>query len=74
MSAVDLKFKILVIGDSDVGKSSFLIRFCDDVFDGRNNPTVGVDFRPKLIDFNHKKIRLNIWDTYVAPICKLIFL
>ena len=64
MNEVDLKFKILVIGDSGVGKSSFLIRFCDNVFDGRQSPTVGVDFRPKLVEFQQKKILLNIWDTY----------
>ena len=64
MSSVDLKFKVLVIGDSGVGKSSFLIRFCDNTFDGRQRATVGVDFRPKVINFKQKMIQLNIWDTY----------
>ena len=43
------KPKIVFIGDSDVGKSSILGRLVDDAYIDRNLPTIGVDFRQKLI-------------------------
>eukprot|EP01091_Cochliopodium_minus_P011560 TRINITY_DN3310_c0_g2_i2.p1 TRINITY_DN3310_c0_g2~~TRINITY_DN3310_c0_g2_i2.p1 ORF type:complete len:208 (+),score=55.62 TRINITY_DN3310_c0_g2_i2:159-782(+) len=59
----DYMLKLLLIGDSDVGKSSILLRFTDDDFSDDISCTIGVDFKTKLIDFHNKKINLTIWDT-----------
>ena len=59
----DEHFKILVIGDSDVGKTSLVFRFVDGSFRSQYVPTVGIDFRNKTIVWNDKQIQLRIWDT-----------
>jgi len=55
--------KILIIGESAVGKSSLLIRFTDDTFDPDIGPTIGVDFKVKTLDVDGNKTKLAIWDT-----------
>jgi Ras-related protein Rab-18 len=45
----DYLFKLLLIGDSGVGKSSMLIRFTDDTFDDQCQSTIGVDFKVKMV-------------------------
>lgn len=55
--------KILIIGESGVGKSSFLLRFTDDTFDTQQITTVGVDFRVKLINIDGISVKLTLWDT-----------
>eukprot|EP00397_Hematodinium_sp_SG-2012_P069296 GEMP01118017.1.p1 GENE.GEMP01118017.1~~GEMP01118017.1.p1 ORF type:complete len:175 (+),score=48.03 GEMP01118017.1:45-569(+) len=55
--------KLLLIGDSAVGKSSLLMRFCDDKFEQNFMITIGVDFKMKTVTREHKKLRLQIWDT-----------
>lgn len=56
-------YKILILGNSSVGKTSFLIRFCDDKFDSDTLTTVGVDYKKKFIKKNGQKIKLHICDT-----------
>lgn len=58
----DHLFKLLLIGDSGVGKSCLLLRFTTDTFDDLS-PTIGVDFKLKLLTLNGKRIKLTIWDT-----------
>ncbi|KAL8134213.1 hypothetical protein AgCh_009314 [Apium graveolens] len=58
----DYLFKVLLIGDSGVGKSSILLSFTNNTFD-HLNPTIGVDFKVKYIQRGGKKIKLAIWDT-----------
>ena len=55
--------KILVLGDSSVGKTSILLRFCEGKYDPESLTTVGVDYKKKYIRRNNKNIRLNIIDT-----------
>jgi Ras-related protein Rab-1A len=55
-------FKILIIGDSNVGKSSLLIRFSDKEYCENYITTIGLDFRTKKINIDNKIIRLEIWD------------
>jgi Ras-related protein Rab-18 len=55
--------KLLVIGDSGVGKSSLLMRFIEDSFDEDQGPTIGVDFKSTVIDVLGNKVKLTIWDT-----------
>jgi Ras-related protein Rab-18 len=55
--------KLLIIGESGVGKSSLLLRFTDDAFDPEQAATIGVDFKVKTITINGDKVKLAIWDT-----------
>ncbi|GMI67826.1 ARABIDOPSIS RAB GTPASE HOMOLOG C1, RAB GTPASE HOMOLOG 18-1, RAB GTPASE HOMOLOG B18 [Hibiscus trionum] len=55
-------FKLLMIGDSGVGKSSLLLSFTAGTFD-ELSPTIGVDFKVKYVTAGGKKLKLAIWDT-----------
>ena len=59
----DYLFKILVIGDSGVGKSSLLLRYSDDTFIQNHIPTIGVDFKIRTIVLEGKTIKVQMWDT-----------
>ena len=59
----DYLFKVLLIGNSGVGKSLLLLRFADDVFSENFMPTIGVDFKIRTIEVDGKTIKLQIWDT-----------
>ena len=56
-------YRILILGNSTVGKTSFLVRFCDGKFEEDAITTVGVDCKKKFIKRNNKNIKLNIIDT-----------
>ena len=59
----DCLFKILLVGNSSVGKSSLFLRFVDDVWNDVFVPTIGVDFKIKTLKINEKNVKLQIWDT-----------
>lgn len=74
----DHLFKLVLIGDSGVGKSCILLRFADDSFTESYITTIGVDFRFvvsyivlhefirfRTINVDGKNVKLQIWDTYV---------
>lgn len=63
MSNYDHLFKVLLIGDAGVGKSSMLLRFTDDSFDENLGSTIGVDFKVKVVTAGEKKVKLTLWDT-----------
>ncbi|KAI8988740.1 small GTP-binding protein [Pilobolus umbonatus] len=56
-------FKLLLIGDSGVGKSCLLLRFTDDTYTESYVSTIGVDFKIKTINLDGKSCKLQIWDT-----------
>ena len=55
--------KLLLIGDSGVGKSCLLLRFSDDQFTASFITTIGIDFKVKTVDLEGKRVKLQIWDT-----------
>jgi len=59
----DYLFKLLLIGNTAVGKSSLLLRFSDNVFNESFLPTIGVDFKIRTFDLSGKTIKLQMWDT-----------
>jgi len=63
----DHLIKLLLIGDSGVGKSCLLLRFSDDTFTTSFITTIGIDFKIRTIELDGKRIKLQIWDT--AYVC-----
>ena len=72
--AFDYLIKLILIGDSGVGKTCFLLRFADDNFTSSHistigkllpslNSFVGIDFKIKTINIDGKNVKLQIWDT-----------
>ena len=59
----DYLFKLLLIGDSGVGKSCLLMCFADDQWQESYISTIGVDFKIRTIELEGKTVKLQIWDT-----------
>ena len=57
----DYMFKILIIGNSSVGKTSFLVRYAEDSFTSAFVSTVGIDFKVKTVFRQDKRVKLQIW-------------
>src|SRR5579863_6727597 len=62
----DYMFKLLIIGNSSVGKTSFLFRYADDSFTSAFVSTVGIDFKVKTVYQQDKRIKLQIWVCTIA--------
>ncbi|XP_022647413.1 GTP-binding protein ypt2-like [Varroa jacobsoni] len=56
-------YKILVLGDSNVGKTCIVHRFCDERFYDTYISTIGIDFKQKIINLDGTPVKLQIWDT-----------
>jgi hypothetical protein len=76
LSAIDSDyvFKLLLIGDSGVGKSCLLLRFADDTYTDNYISTIGVDFKIRTIELDGKTIKLQIVSaacalSVLAPVC-----
>jgi small GTP-binding protein len=59
----NLKFKILIIGDSAVGKTSLLLKYVDNLFSETHMATIGVEYKEKIIKTPKYNVILNLWDT-----------
>ncbi|KRX03857.1 P-loop containing nucleoside triphosphate hydrolase [Pseudocohnilembus persalinus] len=57
------KYKLVLIGDQSVGKTSIINRFIYDNYTANQQPTVGIDFVAKTLHLDNKTIRLQLWDT-----------
>ena len=55
--------KVTLIGDSSVGKTSIINRFCKNIFDQNLSSTLGANYSQKIIEKDGKNIRLDLWDT-----------
>ena len=59
----DVQLKVLLIGDSGVGKTSLLQRYTVDAFSGSFISTIGIDFKTKMLTIDGTRVRCQIWDT-----------
>ena len=59
----EISVKIILLGDSSVGKSSLMLRFTDNIYEENKVSTIGVEFKNKYIKINNQKIKLIIYDT-----------
>ncbi len=60
---MDCLFKIVIIGDSGVGKTNLLNRFARNIFDESTKNTIGVDFQAKDLIINDQTVKIQFWDT-----------
>ena len=63
MASLFMQIKLLLIGDSGVGKSCCLLRFSEDSFTPSFITTIGIDFKIRTIELDGKRVKLQIWDT-----------
>ena len=57
------KYKVVLLGEGRVGKTSILIRFCQNNFDDRQQPTLQASYLDKKLNVDKKSVHLSIWDT-----------
>jgi len=55
--------KVVLVGNSSVGKTNLMMRFTDDKYKPNHVATIGVDFRVKTVLANKKQVRMQLWDT-----------
>ena len=60
---MDIILKFIILGDSNVGKTSLLLNYTDNYFVDSHVPTIGIDYKIKIITINGVKLKLQIWDT-----------
>ena len=56
-------FRVCLLGDAGVGKTSLITRFCDNYFSDNYNNTIGVDFRLATLKYDNIILKIHIWDT-----------
>ena len=60
---IDYVFKVVLIGDSAVGKSQILARFARNEFSLDSKATIGVEFQTRTLVIDHRSVKAQIWDT-----------
>lgn len=55
--------KLVILGDTAVGKTNLLLRFTDASYKPTHLPTIGVDFKVKIMDVNGRRVKCQLWDT-----------
>lgn len=59
----DVAIKLLVIGDTSVGKTCLLLRYCEDRYSSSFISTIGIDFKSKVMNIDGTRVRAQLWDT-----------
>ncbi len=59
----DMIIKLVIVGDSSVGKTNLLLRYADDKFDANQKPTIGMDFLSRDIVIGKHSVKVQFWDT-----------
>ena len=59
----DYLLKLIIIGDSEVGKTCLLLRFSEENFQNSHITTIGIDFKIRTINLDGKNVKVQIWDT-----------
>ena len=60
--------KVIVLGSANVGKTALMERYCSNRFSDKRHPTIGSDFRTKILEIHDTEIILQVWDTAVSRI------
>lgn len=63
ITSITVRYKVVILGDVNVGKTSFISRLTDNKFKAEYEPSIGVDFASKSIKYKDKYLKLQIWDT-----------
>lgn len=63
MADYDYLFKMVLVGNSSVGKTCLFLQYADNVFNESFMPTIGVDFRIKTLEIDNVFVKMQIWDT-----------
>lgn len=58
--------KVIVLGSSNVGKTALMERYCSRKFSDSRVPTIGTDFRTKVLEIHDTEVILQVWDTAVS--------
>ena len=59
----EILFRIVIIGDSSVGKSCIMLKIIEEPFENQHKPTIGVEFGHKILNIKDNLIKIQIWDT-----------
>jgi len=59
----EILIKILLLGESGVGKTSILLKYTENKFSKSYLPTIGIDYKTKILEINNHNIKIKIWDT-----------
>jgi GTPase SAR1 family protein len=62
-SGFDIHIKLLMLGDSGVGKSSLVLQYANEEFTSNFVTTIGIDYKIKLLNLGKTVVKLQIWDT-----------
>ena len=63
MENFDYLIKVLLVGESGVGKTCLLQQFIENRFIPNHLPTIAIDFRMKVIKIKHINLKMQLWDT-----------
>lgn len=63
VTSMDATIKLITLGDSEVGKSSLLLRFCENSFSLHRVKTLGIDSKTRTLQFGDRLYRVQVWDT-----------
>lgn len=62
-STLPQKYKVVLLGDQSVGKTSLIVRYLKNMFEEKVDATIGMDFQSKTVNLPDRTIRLQLWDT-----------